>query len=745
MVANNPGAPAPAELLSDLLDRGYTTATRQVIASLARDTETGPLADRLKAFDEHVAQLAASGQTMSADDAYLKALLAEFGNSLRKGSLLIDAAAPDVQQVGIDAAGNFVRQTTLPGFSDQQLASIGISWNKPDPEAVAQTVNYTSSDAWKAELAGYGDLENQVMMIAIRGIVAGQNPTTTARDILEAIKSLPLWRANNIMRSLQLTAYRDATVIEQLANADILEPEIIRIAALDARTCFPAGTLVQTAHGKKPIETIVPGDMVLTHTGAYHRVMAIMERDYSGDMVTLQSKRSTVTATANHPILVERGEMRDWMAAEQVRVGDRVFIQRDYISDQCNHRGGNIPIKRSVWNSNNNVSTREQPLVFSGIRFNTLVPVDPINFQSHISRWQKEIYRIAIQSRFLLKWFLDSLKTQSHVALRFGLSSIAAIATWTTKLLVSHCWHNPKFFSTSETIVNHRWTPTGFRTVDRFSSMFGEFLPTSATVGIFDGDSFTSYAANPVSVGIGSRNTKFFTANGACLSNVSPVMPAFGTAKANIMFGNFRMAEFKAVTADSANKRNSFLLTDTTASIAAMHSNVGVATGFSASGKEFLFADGACAFDHDDILSVSTRHEQTIVYNLEVEEDHSYVANGIVVHNCMACVVLHGTKLRIGERVNDHRLGRCTSITQLKGRPRTIRTGIDWFNGLNDSQQQQQMGAAAWAAWKDGAINLQDFPKPAMDKVFGQVILEASLKGMLGDAARNYYQNGRGG
>lgn len=347
MVANNPGAPAPAELLSDLLDRGYTTATRQVIASLARDTETGPLADRLKAFDEHVAQLAASGQTMSADDAYLKALLAEFGNSLRKGSLLIDAAAPDVQQVGIDAAGNFVRQTTLPGFTDQQLASIGIGWNKPDPEAVAQTVNYTTSDPWKAELASFGDLENQVMMIAIRGIVAGQNPTTTARDILEAIQSLPLWRANNIMRSLQLTAYRDATVIEQLANADILEPEIIRIAALDARTC-------------------------------------------------------------------------------------------------------------------------------------------------------------------------------------------------------------------------------------------------------------------------------------------------------------------------------------------------------------------------------------------------------------MACVALHGTKLPIGTRINDHRLGRCTSITQLTGRPRTIRTGIEWFNSLSESQQQAQMGASAWSAWKAGAISLQDYPKPTMDKVFGEVIVAASLKGLLGDAAQQYYRNGRG-
>lgn len=343
MVANNSGAPAPAELLSNLLDRGYTTATRQVIASLARETETGPLADRLAQFDAHVAELAAAGQPIKADDAYLRALLAEFGNSLRKGALLIDAAAPDVQQIGIDAAGNFVRQTTLPGFSDQQLASIGIGWNKPDPEAVAQVVQYTTSDPWKAELASFGDLENQVMMIALRGIVAGKGPVATANAIREAISSFPAWRANNIMRTLQLTAFRDATVIEQVANADILEPEIIRIAALDARTC-------------------------------------------------------------------------------------------------------------------------------------------------------------------------------------------------------------------------------------------------------------------------------------------------------------------------------------------------------------------------------------------------------------MACVALHGTKLKLGERVNDHRQGRCTSITQLKGRPRTIRTGEDWFNGLSEAQQRAQMGPGAWTAWKAGAISLQDFPQKSTDKVFGEVVLEASLKGMLGDAAQQYYQ-----
>src|SRR5262245_6410126 len=104
-------APKPVELLSSLLDKGYTNATGQVIRSIARDTESGPLALRLKQFDERAAELAEQGQQMSPDDPVLRALLADFGTALQKDAVLIDAAAPDVQALGIDAAGQFVRQT----------------------------------------------------------------------------------------------------------------------------------------------------------------------------------------------------------------------------------------------------------------------------------------------------------------------------------------------------------------------------------------------------------------------------------------------------------------------------------------------------------------------------------------------------------------------------------------------------------------------------------------------------------
>jgi hypothetical protein len=248
MVNNTqPNTPRPVELLSKLLDKGYTDATAQVIRSIARDTQSGPLANRLKQFDERAAELAAAGEAMKADDPVLRALLADFGVALKRDALLIDAAAPDVQAIGIDGAGEFVRQNVLPGFSTRMMEGIGVSWNTPSAEAVQSVVQYTSGEAWQAELAKYADgIGRQAQEIAIRGIVSGKGPMAIARDLRNAIENMPAFQANNLMRTLQVTSFRDAAVMHQVANAAILETEVIRVAALDDRTCMACVALCGT-------------------------------------------------------------------------------------------------------------------------------------------------------------------------------------------------------------------------------------------------------------------------------------------------------------------------------------------------------------------------------------------------------------------------------------------------------------------------------------------------------------------
>jgi len=126
---------------------------------------------------------------------------------------------------------------------------------------------------------------------------------------------------------------------------------------------------------------------------------------------------------------------------------------------------------------------------------------------------------------------------------------------------------------------------------------------------------------------------------------------------------------------------------------------------------------------------------------------------------CMSCVALHGTRLDVGERVDDHYNGRCTEyyvvpggglpeIMQADSTPGNrqfvpFQTGEEWFNSLPPDRQQQQASfqstPAKWEAFHSGAITLQDFVAEHIDDTFGRQIVEESLVGILGADAEKYY------
>lgn len=121
--------------------------------------------------------------------------------------------------------------------------------------------------------------------------------------------------------------------------------------------CFPAGTLIITESGYRPIEVVREGDLVLTHEGRPRKVVATVVSPHKGTMVSLGVWGSPrgATQTYNHPIEVVREEKlrncrgssngskrrhspdkdgicrtchspvdltREWVEAEDVHVGD---------------------------------------------------------------------------------------------------------------------------------------------------------------------------------------------------------------------------------------------------------------------------------------------------------------------------------------------------------------------------------------------------------------------------------------
>ena len=146
---------------------------------------------------------------------------------------------------------------SLPGISDAALARVGVNWLRPDPNAIAALINYAQSDAWDASLARYGaGVPQMVRDIAIRGITSGRGPVAVARDVRAAATNLPRHYAEDLMRTLQLTSYRQAVSLSYVANRSIISHQI-RVAALDGRACASCVSL----HGTR----LEVGEVVTDH------------------------------------------------------------------------------------------------------------------------------------------------------------------------------------------------------------------------------------------------------------------------------------------------------------------------------------------------------------------------------------------------------------------------------------------------------------------------------------------------
>ncbi len=74
--------------------------------------------------------------------------------------------------------------------------------------------------------------------------------------------------------------------------------------------CFVPGTLVRTLDGYVPIETVEVGDRVLTSSGHYEKVKEVLENDFNGLLVEINTPITVepILATPEHPFLTIFGD-----------------------------------------------------------------------------------------------------------------------------------------------------------------------------------------------------------------------------------------------------------------------------------------------------------------------------------------------------------------------------------------------------------------------------------------------------
>ncbi|MBD8505997.1 class 1b ribonucleoside-diphosphate reductase subunit alpha [Hoyosella sp. G463] len=104
-------------------------------------------------------------------------------------------------------------------------------------------------------------------------------------------------------------------------------------------SCFPAGTPVDTIEGPRAIETLRPGDRVLSHDGTFAEVEELIENPNDQELVSLShfGHKEPIRCTPEHPVLVWttrdvetliEGDGADpfngfvWLAAQDVHPSD---------------------------------------------------------------------------------------------------------------------------------------------------------------------------------------------------------------------------------------------------------------------------------------------------------------------------------------------------------------------------------------------------------------------------------------
>ncbi len=120
----------------------------------------------------------------------------------------------------------------------------------------------------------------------------------------------------------------------------------------EAMSCFPAGTLVATSDGLRPIESIVAGQRVwafdlIASQWLLRHVLRAHSRHYEGNAASVTVAGETIDSTSRHPYFVVRGQdLEDrptlehlarvpdgattpgrWVDAADLRVGDELLLR----------------------------------------------------------------------------------------------------------------------------------------------------------------------------------------------------------------------------------------------------------------------------------------------------------------------------------------------------------------------------------------------------------------------------------
>ena len=237
-------------LANDALDIAYAEDTESTLRGIANRSLSplGTMQNKLKALDKEATSLAEQSLKFNVTDKSLNEAFETYEDILAAAQTETVATAVVVEQSAAELATPTVAAKLFPQRTDEflsqgvnpLLANFGDdvlrAFNFPDPVEFVDF--YTDTTAWEVRMerwgAGYADLSKDTLL---KGMAQGWGPIRTARIMRQHAENIPARASNNLLRTLQITSYRDAQLALEIANGHLLRGKI-RIAVLDSATCL---------------------------------------------------------------------------------------------------------------------------------------------------------------------------------------------------------------------------------------------------------------------------------------------------------------------------------------------------------------------------------------------------------------------------------------------------------------------------------------------------------------------------
>ena len=431
------------------------------------------------------------------------------------------------------------------------------------------------------------------------------------------------------------------------------------VARDDGNTCLLPNQRVRTQRGWVPVSCLVTGDEVETHDGTFARLVAVHVLE-GKQAVRIRAGGFSLEATSDHPVLIERQGRLQWCEAGAVRLGDSVLVKK-----------GSKPLAPRIIHHRSFRQTddgKAKPLgafALGGIAALDAfcrVPVRPICFQQKIQRRQVEVKHILADSILAFKRDFGRGENLTHFGFQAALllrAAVVAIASKRTEnaTFCRRTRDDTKRFAALLARSHQRRAAAFLRTVvSRLAALPGKHFATSFTRNV---DRTLASAGNRTGVIAGSSRGRYgelLAADSAGFCHpvrgvlavhrtVHAIRAALwdtkhlATERTRLWGGTCRVVcppKFRGARAAAKLRARSLLASRYSHALAAIDTDIGVC-------HDLIVPESVISGNVlHAVAGVERISYRGAVYDLMLDRNHTFYAEGIVVHNCGPCYRAQG-------------------------------------------------------------------------------------------------------